>query len=69
MIVFMLAALLVQDAEVTETVPPLVTIEQLHRDPDGWNGQPIRMIGYFTECRNSPCQVCDVPDDASEEFT
>ncbi len=64
---WMIAAVLLQSEAVEpETAPPLVTIEQLHRDPDSWDAQRIRVAGYFNECIGPNCRVCDEPETHSE---
>jgi hypothetical protein len=61
MIGFMLAALLIQDAEVAESVPPLVTIAEIHEDPWAWDGRRVRVIVRANECFDLNCAICDEP--------
>ncbi|MEE2525633.1 hypothetical protein V0U79_04585 [Hyphobacterium sp. HN65] len=62
MIGFILAALLVQDAEAAETVPPLVTIAEIHADPWAWDGRRVRVVARVDECSDLNCLVCDETD-------
>lgn len=42
-----------------ETVPPLVTIAEIHEDPWAWDGRRVRVVGDMDHCVGYDCNICD----------
>jgi len=55
------AVMLQTGAAEPETVPPLVTIAEIHQDPWAWDGRRVRVIVRVDQCGYLDCHICDEP--------